>query len=49
VPALFSEDRDRNRTSLSALEPLVFTTIADGHAGVTRDAKGKLRRLTERP
>jgi hydroxyacylglutathione hydrolase len=45
VPALFSADRDRNHASLSALEPLAFTTIADGHAGVTRDAKAKLGRL----
>jgi glyoxylase-like metal-dependent hydrolase (beta-lactamase superfamily II) len=49
VPALFSEDRERNRASLPTLEPLAFTTIADGHAGVTRDAKAKLRRFTERP
>ena len=45
VPSLFSEDRDRNHASLSALEPLAFTTIGDGHAGVVRDARAKLGRF----
>lgn len=45
VPSLFSEDSDRNRASLRALEPLTFDTIADGHAGVARGAKEKLTRF----
>jgi hypothetical protein len=45
VPSLFSHDRDRNRASLSALASLPFTIVADGHAGVARDAKGKLARF----
>jgi hydroxyacylglutathione hydrolase len=43
--ALFSEDASRNRESLRKLEPLAFERIADGHAGVTNDAKAKLARL----
>ena len=45
VPSLFSEDSERNRGSLRALQPLVFEKVADGHAGVTRDAKKKLARF----
>ena len=45
VPSLFSEDSERNSTSLRALEPLAFEKIADGHAGVTSGAKGKLARF----
>jgi hydroxyacylglutathione hydrolase len=45
APALFSEDAARNQASLRALEPLPFTIVADGHAGVARDAKNKLVRL----
>jgi glyoxylase-like metal-dependent hydrolase (beta-lactamase superfamily II) len=45
APALFSEDANRNRASLAALQPLAFHTVADGHAGVTRDAKEKLARF----
>jgi len=45
APALFSEDAVRNRESLRKLEPLAFERIADGHAGVTNDAKAKLARL----
>ena len=44
-PSLFSYDAVANRASLRALEPLSFTTIADGHTGVTAGAKDKLRRL----
>ena len=45
APSLFSEDSERNRASLRALEPLAFEKIADGHAGVTSGAKGKLARF----
>ena len=45
APSLFSEDSERNRASLRALEPLAFDKIADGHAGVTTGAKGKLARF----
>jgi glyoxylase-like metal-dependent hydrolase (beta-lactamase superfamily II) len=45
APSLFSEDAAKNRDSLRALEPLAFDTIADGHAGVTRDAREKLVKL----
>ena len=49
VPRLFSEDAERNRASLPALTQLSFDTIADGHAGVTSDAKVKLARFLTRP
>jgi hydroxyacylglutathione hydrolase len=45
APSLMSEDSERNRASLRALEPLAFEKIADGHAGVTTGAKGKLARF----
>jgi hydroxyacylglutathione hydrolase len=45
APSLFSEDAGRNRPSLGALASLTFDAIADGHAGVTRNAKEKLARL----
>jgi hydroxyacylglutathione hydrolase len=45
APSLFSEDSARNRASLRKLEPLVFDTMADGHAGVTFGARAKLARL----
>jgi hydroxyacylglutathione hydrolase len=45
APSLFSEDAAQNRLSLRQLEPLPFQTIADGHAGVTRDARIKLGRF----
>ena len=48
VPGLFSADAARNRTSLRALQPLGFDRIADGHAGVTSDAKAKLARFLAR-
>jgi glyoxylase-like metal-dependent hydrolase (beta-lactamase superfamily II) len=43
--SLFSEHPSRNRASLDALEGLSFDRIADGHAGVTSDAKRKLARF----
>ena len=45
APSLMSEDAEKNRTSLRTLGPLAFDTIADGHAGVTRDAKNKVARF----
>jgi hydroxyacylglutathione hydrolase len=45
APSLFSEDSAQNRASLRQLEPLAFDAIADGHVGVTRDAKAKLVRF----
>ena len=45
APRLFSEDAAQNLASLSRVAPLTFQTVADGHAGVTRDAKRKLERL----
>jgi hydroxyacylglutathione hydrolase len=45
APSLFSENAEKNRASLRALEPLAFDTLADGHAGVTTGAKPKLARL----
>jgi glyoxylase-like metal-dependent hydrolase (beta-lactamase superfamily II) len=45
VPSLFSESSAQNRASLRPLDSLAFDTIADGHAGVTRDARIKLARF----
>ena len=45
APSMFSENAAQNRASLTALQPLPFDVVADGHAGVARDAKGKLARL----
>jgi len=45
APSLMSEDSERSRASLRALEPASFEKIADGHAGVTFGAKGKLARF----
>jgi hydroxyacylglutathione hydrolase len=45
APSLFSEDSVQNRASLRALEALSFEKIADGHAGVTVNAKTKLVRF----
>ena len=44
---LFSEDPGRNVAALPALRELPFHTIADGHAGVAREADRKLARLLE--
>lgn len=43
----FSEDAAQNRRSLEKLRDLPFTRIADGHVGVTADARSRLRRLLE--
>jgi hydroxyacylglutathione hydrolase len=45
APSLMSEDSERNRASLRAIEPLVFEKLADGHAGVTFGARAKLARF----
>lgn len=42
---LFSEDPARNRAALPTLQELPFTSIADGHAGVAREADRRLARL----
>jgi hydroxyacylglutathione hydrolase len=44
---LFSEDPAKNLAALPALKELPFDTIADGHAGVARDADRRLARLLE--
>jgi hydroxyacylglutathione hydrolase len=49
APSLFSEDSAENRRSLRRLEPLSFEKIADGHAGVTLNAKVKLARFLAGP
>lgn len=49
APSLFSEDSEKNRASLRALEPLAFETLADGHAGVTFGARPKLARFLAGP
>ena len=45
APSLFSEDSEKNRASIRALEPLAFEKIADGHAGVASGARAKLARF----
>lgn len=47
APSLFSEDTAENSRSLKRLDPTQFDTVADGHAGVTREAGRKLTRLIE--
>ena len=42
---LFSEDPARNLAALPALRELPFESIADGHAGVAREADRRLARL----
>jgi glyoxylase-like metal-dependent hydrolase (beta-lactamase superfamily II) len=44
---LFSEDPARNVASLPALQELPFESIADGHAGLAREADRRLKRLLE--
>ena len=41
-PTLFSEDAEQNLRSLDRLKALPFNRIADGHAGLTVDAKTRL-------
>lgn len=49
APSMFSENTAQNRESLTALQALSFDIVADGHAGVARDAKEKLARLVAVP
>jgi glyoxylase-like metal-dependent hydrolase (beta-lactamase superfamily II) len=42
-----SEDAAGSQRSLEKLRELPFTRIADGHAGVTADARSRLRRLLD--
>ena len=49
APSLFSEDSAENRRSLKRLERLSFDKIADGHAGVTLNARVKLARFLAGP
>lgn len=44
APTFLSEDADLARASLRRLVALPFTRIADGHTGVTEDARQKLER-----
>lgn len=45
APGVFSESPKQNRESLEQLEDVPFTRIADGHAGLTSNARLKLRAL----
>jgi len=47
APALLNEDTGRARESLRALLQLPFTRTADGHTGLTENAKQKLREALE--
>lgn len=47
ISGLFSDDKARNRESLKKLLTVPFTRIADGHSGVTEDARQKLARFLE--
>jgi len=44
-PSFFSENAGQARTSLEKLLKVPFTLLADGHTGVTADARQKLERL----
>ena len=43
APAVLSEDRKLNVTSLKQLVDVPFTRVADGHTGLTENAREKLR------
>jgi glyoxylase-like metal-dependent hydrolase (beta-lactamase superfamily II) len=47
ISGLFSDDKAQNRESLRKLLTVPFTRIADGHSGVTGDARQKLARFLE--
>ena len=47
ISGLFSDDQARNRESLKKLQSVPFTRIADGHSGVTEDARQKLARFRQ--
>jgi hydroxyacylglutathione hydrolase len=42
-PDFFSDDVAQNRKSIARLDALEYTAIADGHAGLTRDPKPKVK------
>jgi hydroxyacylglutathione hydrolase len=48
-PRLFCEDAEQNRRSLEKLKGLSFSRIADGHAGLTVDAKTRLEAFLAGP
>ena len=48
APWFFSESQDQARESLERLAELPFTRMADGHVGVTADARFKLLRMLRR-
>ncbi|HVE85429.1 MAG TPA: MBL fold metallo-hydrolase [Myxococcales bacterium] len=48
-PRLFCEDAEQNRRSLEKLREVSFSRIADGHAGVTVDARARLEALLGPP
>ena len=48
-PRLFCEDEEQNRRSLEKLKLVSFSRIADGHAGVTVDAKTRLEAFLGHP
>jgi glyoxylase-like metal-dependent hydrolase (beta-lactamase superfamily II) len=41
-PWFFSEDKEKNRASMAKLSEVAFARMADGHSGLTLDAKAKL-------
>lgn len=45
APSLFNKDNDQAKKSLEKLLDLPFTLIADGHTGVTANAREKLKRF----
>ncbi len=45
APRVFSESTEQNRASLAQLRDVPFTRIADGHTGLTSNARLKLRAL----
>lgn len=47
LPSIFHEDEELHRRSLQKLLPLPFSRIADGHTGITEDARQKLRRYLD--
>jgi glyoxylase-like metal-dependent hydrolase (beta-lactamase superfamily II) len=43
-PWFFSEDKAKNEASMAKLLDVPFTRMADGHSGLTPDAKSKLQK-----
>lgn len=48
-PRLFCEDADQNLASLAKLRQIPFSRIADGHAGLTIDAKTRAETFLSHP